>query len=73
MLMFIAGALAGWLFMTFVVNNQKDDTDTEKNRSGMRLHTDYRTGYQYVSAMGGGITPRINSNGEHMKVDIEGK
>ena len=43
----------------------RDDTDGD-NRSGMGLHTDARTGCQYLSVPFGGITPRLGPNGEHL-------
>lgn len=42
----------------------KDDTDGYK-RSGLKLHTDYGTGCQYLVTTKGGITPRIAKDGTH--------
>jgi hypothetical protein len=42
-----------------------DDTDGT-TRSNMRLYTDARTGCQYLSVPGGGITPRKDDNGHHL-------
>lgn len=43
----------------------RDATDGEQ-RSGMALRTDAETGCQYLEGTNGGITPRLNSNGEHI-------
>lgn len=40
-----------------------DDTDTQSDRSGVVLRTDYGTGCQYLETMSGGITPRLNKSG----------
>jgi hypothetical protein len=42
-----------------------DDTDGI-TRSNMRPHIDSRTGCQYLSVSGGGITPRKDHNGQHL-------
>ena len=61
-----------WLLILLSVltwANPYDDTDDEKNgvRSNMSLTTDYKTGCQYLSrGIFGGITPRLNSKGEHV-------
>lgn len=44
---------------------QRDSTDGA-TRSGMRPHVDAATGCEYLSAPGGGITPRLDSDGRHM-------
>lgn len=44
----------------------KDDSTDGAERSNMRLHTDAMTGCQYLSAMGGGITPRMGANGKQI-------
>jgi len=48
--------------------NPYDGTDDAKNklRSGATLVTDYGTGCQYLKGTFGGITPRLNANGEHI-------
>ena len=56
------------IFLAFLTLNPKDDTDGAE-RSGLRLHTDHKTGLQYLSTgRGGGLTPRLDENGNHMKV-----
>lgn len=60
-----------WLVLVLAISvyaalesrNKRDSTDTKTERSGMALYTDALTGCQYLSA-GGGLTPRIDSDGE---------
>jgi len=40
----------------------EDDSDNGWRRSGMKIHTDHKTGVQYFS-VGGALTPRLNTNG----------
>ena len=55
---------------TFVENIYNyDDTDNkdEKERSGLGLYTDNRTGCQYLSAgLFGGIIKRVDKDGNHI-------
>lgn len=44
-------------------NFDRDSTDGVE-RSGMKIHIDAQTGCQYLSVKGGGVTPRINPNGQ---------
>ena len=45
-------------------NMKTDATDRSKDeRSGLKLHTDYGTGCQYLSAVRGGVFPRIDTDG----------
>lgn len=47
-----------------------DDTDYSGfNRSGMSLHTDAKTGLQYLSK-NGALIPRLNKNGQQMFITI---
>ena len=53
-----------------------DDTDQPKgtkNRKASRLNIfyDYGTGLQYLSTPYGGITPRLDADGKHMKIPEE--
>lgn len=41
----------------------RDDTDSQKARSGVRLVTDYGTGCQYLKTREGHITPRLKPDG----------
>lgn len=46
-----------------------DDSDAgPAERSGMTIHTDHKTGLQYVSTVKGGLHPRLTATGEHMRV-----
>ena len=65
---FWLGALAGGLFV-LAMNGfmPRDDTDPPNGRSGMRLLIDHRTGLHYLAAPGGGITPRFDVQGNHIK------
>jgi hypothetical protein len=42
-----------------------DSTDGQE-RSGMSLHVDNLTGCHYLGGKSGGITPRLNNNGEQI-------
>lgn len=44
----------------------KDNTDPIDGRSGMSLHTDNKTGCQYLSLYFGGLTPRLDKSGQHV-------
>lgn len=47
-----------------------DDSDLDsRHRSGLAISTDYKTGLQYLRTPGGGITPRLDTNGNHMKAE----
>jgi hypothetical protein len=44
-----------------------DDTDLNGwNRSGLKLHTDYKSGIQYLSTPNGSLTPRLSKEGNLM-------
>ena len=45
-----------------------DDWENKK-RSGVSIVIDYGTGVQYIATPIGGITPRLDSNGNVMKVE----
>lgn len=59
----LAIIIMSWLLIGSIELVAKDSTDTKTTKSGMRLYTDALTGCQYLSA-GGGLTPRIDSDGE---------
>jgi len=51
--------------------SEYDDTDNEENkdRSGLILYTDNKTGLQYIKGgLFGGITPRLDIEGKHIKI-----
>lgn len=56
----IATAIGGWI-------TPYDDCDNGKERCGLRVHTDAKTGLQYLSTPGGGIVPRMTIDGSHMQ------
>jgi len=60
----IAFVLVCGFFDVLVDNTDKDGF----NRSGVMLITDYGTGLQYLYR-GGALIPRLDSNGDHIKVD----
>lgn len=47
-----------------ILPSSRDDTDPPDGVSGMSLHTDHKTGCQYVAK--GGITPRLDGSGKHV-------
>jgi len=63
-----------WLMYTDFFRDGYDDTDQPEEegmkRSGSDLHIkyDYGTGLQYIVAPFGGITPRLDADGNHMKI-----
>jgi hypothetical protein len=64
----IVGVLLYFLVVRPLFGIGLDDTDASKwNRSGMRIHTDAKTGVQYLSTAGGGLTPRLNADGSIMR------
>lgn len=67
--------LAKWLvFLYFAVAMigklpiGRDDSDPGEwgSRSGVAVRTDARTGCQYLEALNGGLTPRIDSSGKQI-------
>ena len=58
------GALLIYGYMYFSGGLDRDSTDGIE-RSGMGLYVDQLTGCNYLSVSGGGITPRISSDGRH--------
>lgn len=50
-----------------------DDSDAVTGkRSGVRIHTDYLTGAQYLGTVGGGLTPRLDGNGKQIiRLDLK--
>lgn len=58
--------LSGYIILTILVGwglnyfRDTDSTDIDAyNRSGMAIHTDAKTGIQYLSTSGGGLTVRV--------------
>lgn len=65
----VLGALLALFIVSTIVYTRKDDTDPKVGRSGMRVFTDHKTGLQYLSNgyVGGGLFPRFNADGSHMR------
>lgn len=65
------GALAVYFLMAWAVSrvDERDSTDAPGGRSGMELHTDHKTGLQYLSVSGGGLTPRLDASGKQMRAE----
>ena len=56
--------LAMLLYTSF---SSTDSTDVSKfNRSGIRLYIDNLTGCHYLAPLFGGLTPRLDKNGNHI-------
>lgn len=52
---------------TPITFSSTDSTDSlYGGRSGVKLRTDYGTGCQYLETSFGGITPRLDAQGEHI-------
>jgi len=55
------------IIVIIVLFNKTDDTDVSKlKKSGMRLMIDNGTGCHYLGAPEGGITPRLDKDGNHI-------
>ena len=55
------------LIITIIISIPIDSTDMSKsNRSGMSLYIDNLTGCHYLSTLFGGLTPRMDRNGNHI-------
>lgn len=56
-------------FVYLIIPSRKDSSDKSFwNRSGLTIYTDNLTGLQYMKGgMLGGITPRLDENGRHIK------
>lgn len=69
----IMGTIFCFLLMLSFLFNPMDSTDKSYwNRSGLSLYTDHKTGLQYLKAgMLGGITPRMDANGQHMREELK--
>lgn len=60
--------LALMLYALLTTPTSHDDSDPPNGRSGVAVVTDAKTGMQYLKTSGGGITPRLDENGNHMRV-----
>ena len=71
--------LSRWIFTALIIlglfafiRNQfgrgLDDSDKDGwNRSGLRIHTDAKTGIQYLATKDGALTPRLDATGNPLK------
>lgn len=64
-------AIFAWVVLLMVLDHFRvnyDDTDNyaDRQRSGLVIYTDHRTGCQYLSRFLGGLTPRLDKNSEHI-------
>lgn len=57
-----------WFFGSIIIAFiETDDSDLSRfKRSGLKLHTDYKTGCQYFSSSRGGVYPRLDRNGKQI-------
>jgi hypothetical protein len=55
------------LVVSWVCPTPRDDSDGPEARSGVKVITDYKTGMQYLKAPGGGITPRMDTDGNQVR------
>lgn len=63
-----AVAIAIWALLNSFFAIGLDDSDRDGwHRSGATVVTDHRTGLQYLSPRGGGITPRLDEHGRQMR------
>lgn len=68
-LKFLIYSVLVWYLVVFVIAwfqplDDTDDTDTG-TRSNMAIKIDHQTKCQYLSTAEGGLTPRLNTLGEH--------
>jgi len=61
-------AILSWFISTLISDNMKprNDTDPADGRSGLALFVDNRTGCHYLSSPAGGLTPRLDSEGNQI-------
>jgi hypothetical protein len=57
------GLVALWRVSTII---PRDSTDPPNERSGLILRIDHMTGCHYIGTPFGGITPRLDSDGQHI-------
>lgn len=63
LLQFLAAFVLVCLVCNWLGFTGRDETDNKSERSGLILYTDHGTGVQYVGTILGGITPRLDANG----------
>lgn len=63
----VLGRFLDRVFTYGLLLSRRDDTDEPKGeRSGMRILVDHKTGLQYLTTAFGGLTPRLDRDGNHM-------
>lgn len=66
--MFIVLVGCSWVHMMWK-HRKVDDTDkSKKERSGLCIYVDHRTGVQYVGTEFGGLTPRVDADGRPITI-----
>lgn len=55
------------LIASAITGSPKDDSDGPNARSGVSVITDHKTGMQYLKSPGGGITPRMDTDGNQVR------
>lgn len=59
-----------WIMISHICLGQRpDSTDAKGKHSGMRVLVDNKTKKQYLTTFAGGMTPRLDAQGNHMGVD----
>ncbi|USD59051.1 hypothetical protein J4N45_10965 [Vibrio sp. SCSIO 43140] len=59
-------AIIGYVANSFGLGFDETDNIEEGTRSQLTVRTDYKSGCQYLSYRDGGLTPRLDVNGQHM-------
>lgn len=65
-----------YLLIHYLFSLGSDETDkfsisngALKKRSNMKILIDYGTGLQYLNSSNGGLTPRLDGDGNHMSIE----
>lgn len=62
----------GWLHDKLDIGWDDTDDVDKRIRSGVKPITDHKTGLQYLKTPFGGITPRLDADGKHMRISTDG-
>ena len=60
------GFLIGLAIANFFIPYDSTDNKNKKERSGMKIYTDNKSGCQYLATRKGHLTPRLEYNKRHM-------
>lgn len=64
--------LYGFISLVSLIITPIDNSDKSFfKRSDLKIHTDYKTGCQYLSTFWGGITPRLDKDGKQICIESE--